>query len=228
MTDDKALAEAAALLAEFLTDEPFTKRLARIEEEAKNADADQLKRLAVDAGIETSLLVAGAVVRKAFGRVSDVIHATGTLLCLPHLLAAGETISNRPSLAAGNDRSRPFDVETDEQVAEFKFSVWRGSADVARQRSLVRGYVRLAADDSGRARRLYVIGPQPVRFLTTSRSKMTTWLTSRNDRDQFENVFGPIDGHEVATFVAAHPEVDVVDLVARLPHVVGSLPHVVG
>jgi hypothetical protein len=41
-----------------------------------------------------------------------VIHATAIGVDLPHLLEAGEVLK-RPSLGAGNDPSRPSDVETD-------------------------------------------------------------------------------------------------------------------
>ena len=42
------------------------------------------------------------------------------------MLEPGERLANRPSLAAGNDPSRTFDLETDRRVAEFKLAIWNG------------------------------------------------------------------------------------------------------
>lgn len=64
------------------------------------------------------LLRSAFYARAEFGRINDLIHAAAIALALPHLLATGEVLK-RPSLAAGNDPSRPFDVETDRRVAEF-------------------------------------------------------------------------------------------------------------
>ena len=70
--------------------------------------------------IESETLYAALAVRATFGRVSDVIHALVITLALPRILRSGETIDVRPSLAAGNDPSRKFDLETNQRVAEFE------------------------------------------------------------------------------------------------------------
>lgn len=106
------------------------------------------------------------VVRERIGRVSDVIHAAAIGLSLPVLLQPGEEVITRPSLAAGNDISRPFDLETNCRVAEFKLSRWTGS-DAMRKRRTFKDLVHLAAEGSSRAAELYVLGDKPIHFLQT-------------------------------------------------------------
>ncbi|WP_283814259.1 hypothetical protein [Bradyrhizobium aeschynomenes] len=44
------------------------------------------------------------------------------MLCLPHILEEGEIV-DYVSLGAGNT-GRPFDLETNRRIAEFKFIHW--------------------------------------------------------------------------------------------------------
>jgi hypothetical protein len=67
-------------------------------------------------------MVAALTGRESLGRLNDLIHAAGIVVALPHLLEDGEEIAVRPSLAVGNDPSRPFHLETDRRVAEFKLA----------------------------------------------------------------------------------------------------------
>lgn len=78
-------------------------------------------------GADHELLSAAITVRRDLGRISDLIHAAAIVLVLPQVLEDGEQIINRPSLAAGNDPSRPYDLETNRRVAEFKLSRWAGT-----------------------------------------------------------------------------------------------------
>jgi hypothetical protein len=112
-----------------------------------------------------------------FGRINDVIHAVAIALTLPRLLEPGERLK-RPSLAAGNDPSRPFDIETDRRAAEFKLSRWTGH-DAGRKRQLFKDLVHLAAADvSERSVELYVLGTRPQQFLTTT-SSTAGWALNR-------------------------------------------------
>ena len=54
------------------------------------------------------LLDAALDVRARLGRINDLIHAAAIVLMLPHILEPGERLVRRPSLAAGNDPTRPF------------------------------------------------------------------------------------------------------------------------
>ncbi|MFJ9594565.1 hypothetical protein ACIRS3_17560 [Streptomyces virginiae] len=77
---------------------------------------------------------------------------SGVPLALPHVPEEGETIARHPSLR---------------RVAEGKLARWRG-ADAMRKRQVVKDLAVLAADRSGRRADLFVIGPEPARFLRTS------------------------------------------------------------
>jgi hypothetical protein len=54
-----------------------------------------------------------------------------------HAYTAPRTLPTlrRPSLGARDDPSRPCNIETEQQIAEFKFSSWKGS-DAMRKRQL--------------------------------------------------------------------------------------------
>lgn len=91
---------------------------------------------------------------------------------LPLILEDGERVARRPSLASGNDPSRPFDLETDRRITEFKVGVWKG-ADTMRARALTSDFVRLAMAETDRVAELYVVGHRLGHFIANSR--MTVW-----------------------------------------------------
>lgn len=184
--------EAFGLLVDFLAGGRLTSVVAGLEHRLQSADADEVTRESAAEHIDEELLAAAVTLRKQIGRLNDLIHAAGICLALPAVMQPGERMANRPSLAAGNDPTRPFDVETDRRVAEFKFAVWTG-ADAMRKRGVFHDLVHLAADNSGRRAQLFVVGPQPIKFLRTSKSSAHWALTrgSDNTRSLFEARFGP-------------------------------------
>lgn len=210
-------------LGAFLDRAPLTDTIASLEEALEGATQAEVGGLLKDAGISPGLLQDAMTVRARIGRVSDVIHATAIALSLPALLQPGEVIG-RPSLAAGNDRTRPFDLETDRRVAEFKLARWKGS-DAMRKRQTFKDLVHLAAEESDRVAELYVLGEQPIRFLQTSRSK-ASWGLDRFPRTQrlFEDKFGSLD-MAIADFTGEHgAHVKVVDLEERMPRIFAEHP----
>jgi len=123
----------------------------------------------------------------------------------------------RPSLAAGNDPSRPFDVETTLRVAEFKLARWDGS-DAMRKRQLFKDLVHLAADTSERSAELFVLGELPLRFLRRTRSS-AGWALDRFPaaRKLFGERFGTLDV-PISDFVKGPgSRVKVIDLEERMP-----------
>lgn len=58
------------------------------------------------------MLDAVLLVRQHAGRLNDVVHAATIVQVLLALLEPGEEVLVRPSLAAGNDPGRPYDLET--------------------------------------------------------------------------------------------------------------------
>jgi hypothetical protein len=212
------LAERLAPLTAFMGAAPLTTAIAGLERGLDGCGKSDVARLLQAQGVSADLLRAAFVARAEFGRINDVIHAAAIALALPQLLEEGEVLK-KPSLAAGNDPSRPYDVETNRRAAEFKLSRWDGH-DAGRKRQLFKDVVHLAAADIGdRRAELYVLGDRPKRFLTTTRST-AGWALNRiadNTRDLFEARFGSID-ISIPSFVegaAAH--VEIVDLELVLP-----------
>lgn len=221
-TDAARLGRAVALLAGFLGAEPLTTTIASLEWDLRGRTAGDVGDIAAARGVGPELMVAALTVRESLGRLNDLIHAAGIVLALPHLLEDGEEIVVRPSLAAGNDPHRPFDLETSRRVAEFKLARWRG-ADAMRKRQTFKDLVMLAADRTGRRAELFVVGPEPGRFLRTSRAT-AGWALDRapHVRRVFEESFGSLD-LSVAEFTARHAgHVQVTDLCEVLPPVVAA------
>ena len=205
------LAAVAALMS-FLRADGLTERLAGVESALVGCSGTAGAEAAAGRGLTGELLATALTVRSQVCRLNDVIHACTIALALPHILEPDEQIAVRPSLGAGNDASRPFDLETDRRVAEFKVAQWKGK-DTMRKRTLVSDLVHLALDDSGRRAQLYVVGARPVRFLQTTRTTVS-WALGRaapSTRTRFEARFDP--AMTIAEFTAgpaAH--VDVLDL----------------
>jgi hypothetical protein len=199
----QAAGDAFATLVAFLRSAPFTASLSGLERELVGITNDTAPDVTAAAGLTEQLLESALIVRRDVGRVSDVIHATVIALALHVILEPGETISNRPSLGPGNDKSRPFDLETDRRIAEFKVAVWSGG-DMMRKRGITADLVHLAMDDSGRRPELWVAGDEPLRFLTTSASPVVNLLSrsSRHLRAKYEARYG--QDLTLRDFVATH------------------------
>jgi 8-oxoguanine DNA glycosylase-like protein len=192
---------SVARLTTFLRDRPLTGAIAMLEHDLDGKIGDDVADVVRGARIDLELLHASIAVRAQLGRVSDLIHAAAITLALPGLLDGDERLIKRPSLAAGNDPGRPFDLETDRRVAEFKLSQWKG-ADAMRKRQTFKDLVHLAADTTGRTRELYVVGTRPIHFLRSSLSP-AAWALDRSPVTQrlFVERFGGLD-MKIADFTA--------------------------
>jgi hypothetical protein len=181
-------------VVDFLADENLTARVARLEADLDGTDHSQARDLAMTAGLSTKLVEAALVVRRHTVRIDDLIHASVITQMLPLILAEGERVIRRPSLASGDDCTRPFDLETDRRVAEFEIDVWKGS-DTMRSRAVVADLVHLALAAPGRAAELYLLGQRPIRFLTSS-TVTVQWALNRAAPDlraRFTARFGQQD-----------------------------------
>lgn len=170
--DPERLRAAFEAVVGFLTEAGLTTRVGRLEAEFEGADRTRAASHAETSGLSVDLIHAALLVRQHVGRIDDLIHAAVITRVLPLILEDGERVTRRPSLASGNDASRPFDLETDRRIAEFKVAVWKG-ADTMRARALTSDFVQLAMAETDRVPELYVVGPRPAHFLATSR--MTVW-----------------------------------------------------
>lgn len=165
--EDGIGAAAFEMLDRFLSTESLTAKIARLEATIDGADAAAAEQVLESSGFDGDLVDSALIVRERVGMLDTLIHAAVIMQVLPIILGPGEVVSKRPSLGAGNDPGRVFDLETNQRVAEFKLSSWKG-ADSMRQRGLFADVVGLSMDTSGRRREVYVVGALPVRFLTTS------------------------------------------------------------
>ncbi|WP_370362118.1 PE-PGRS family protein [Catenulispora sp. MAP12-49] len=222
MTDEMDLLTAVEKLDDFLRTAPLTEAVATLERTLEGADRAGVTQAAASAGITAELLAAAVIVRARLGRINDLVHAAGIVLALPSLLEDGERIITRPSLAAGNDPTRPYDLHTDLRAAEFKFSQWKG-ADSMRKRQTFKDFVLLAASDAPRAE-LLVIGPGPGHFLRSCTSTASWGLDrAKGARAVFEDKFGTLDT-TIAQFTATHgAHVTITDICTLLPGQVAAL-----
>jgi hypothetical protein len=189
--DPVLLRRAFDELVAFLTGENLTSRVARLEAGLDGSDHRQADVLASSSGLSAELIQAALMVRRHTCRIDDLIHASVITQLLPRILAEGERVARRPSLASGDDCTRPFDLETDRRVAEFEIAVWKGS-DNRRGRALVTDLVHLAMADTDRTAELYVMGWRPIRFLTTS-TVTVQWALDRaapDLRSRFADRYG--------------------------------------
>ena len=122
--------ESLRLLSKFAGGD-LTETLCRIEANARGLTADCAAAFLNDQGAGRAVLTAATDMKRLVGQINVTIHALGILLCLPHVLEDGERVEYL-SLGAGNT-GRPFDLETDRRVAEFKFINWRGGPESIRQ-----------------------------------------------------------------------------------------------
>lgn len=131
---------------------------------------------------------AAATIKDVVGEINVIIHALGILLCLPRILDADERIEY-VSLGAGNT-GRPFDLETNKRIAEFKFIRWRGGPEAIRQNGLFKDFFNLAEAETPKRRCLYVLDKKrPLSFLKGSRA-LSSVLNVHAVRQRFFQLVG--------------------------------------
>lgn len=166
----------------------LTQVLKGIERDAAGVTAADCGALLDRARADRGTLRAAADLKGVAGQVNVTIHALGILLCLPHILEAGETVES-VSLGAGNT-GRPFDLQTNLRVAEFKFSYWRGS-DAIRENATFKDFLELEAYQTSKRRHLYLLCKEDaVTFLQGNRRLENVLSGHRKVRKSFFARFG--------------------------------------
>ena len=147
----------------------LTATLARIESSLGGVSAETLHDSLSQYGALEDTLTSAGQLKRLVGQLNVVIHALGILLCLPKILDPGEMIESA-SLGAGNT-GRPFDLETNRRVAEFKFIRWQGGAETIRQNGLFKDFYLLAEHETPKKKYLYVLETRhPLKFLNGGRA----------------------------------------------------------
>ena len=186
MTDDPT--NIVHLPARF-TGADLTETLSRIEGIIRGLSVKDCGAFLEREGVDRETLVAAAELKRLADQINVTIHALGILLCLPHILEAGETIEY-VSLGAGNT-GRQFDLETNRRVAEFKFIRWRGGAETIRQNSIFKDFYLLAEHPTSKRKHIYVLGTQHVRKFLRGGRALTSVLSRNNKlRNMFFKRFG--------------------------------------
>jgi hypothetical protein len=153
----------------------LTTRIRVIEAALAAVDGDPAARFSDSVEATDDLLRGALLVKRMAGQINVVIHAVAILRALPYVLEPDETVLSA-SLGAGNS-GRDWDLETDRQVAEFKFITWKG-ADAVRQNSLFVDVFHLAEAVTERRKVMYVTGAAtPRRFLERSNRNLTSVLS---------------------------------------------------
>src|SRR5260370_38525763 len=97
-----------------------------------------IEKLLTARNINTRLFESAFYIKRQFGQIDEVIHATGILLALPKILLPDEEICGL-SLAACNT-GHHFDLETTHRIAGFTFISWRGGPQVIRQNKIFKDF----------------------------------------------------------------------------------------
>ena len=219
METEQDLADAVALIAPLLGGAGgLGQRIAALESELAGKDRQAIASIVAAHGLAPATLSASLFVRENLGKLSDLIHATGIALALPYLLEPREFLKT-PSLAAGNDPSRLFDVETNLRAAEFKLARWTNAGNGAREKDLFKDLVLLTQAPSSLRLEIYVRGPRPARFLSGNASARKQLKRSQAVLAIFdEQVEDP--EISVASYVSAYAShVRVIDLEQAVPAV---------
>lgn len=165
MAQDEDLAAAVALIAPLLgVPGGLGQRVAALESDLAGRNRETTAAVVAAHGLTPATFSACLLVREELGKLSDLIHATGIALALPHLLESNEVLKT-PSLAAGNDPGRLYDVETNLRAAEFKFARWTNGGNGGREKDLFKDLVLLTQAPLSLRPEIYVRGPRPARFL---------------------------------------------------------------
>src|SRR5665811_1387040 len=183
------LERALSALASFASPEEFTLRISEIESSLTSLTREQAADRLVEERVDSSVFDAALTVKRLAGRINDIVHAVGILTALPHVLEPGEVILSL-SLASGNT-GKAYDLETDRQIAEFKFVTWQGGPESIRQNGLFIDLFRLAGADTDKRRLLYVVGErQPLRFLNGRRSLKSVLSRNASAARSFQDFYG--------------------------------------
>ncbi|MCZ7374888.1 hypothetical protein [Micromonospora sp. WMMC250] len=222
--DEQRLADAFSSLLMFIGTGDLTSRIAALETDLEGIDREAAAEMAATSELGFDVLDAALQVRKYAGRLSDIIHAAVIMQTLPLILEDGERVIRRPSLAAGNDPGRLFDLETDRRVAEFKMAVWKGR-DTMRKRGVFADLVHLALAGPPRKAQLFVSGPLPISYLRSSKGS-AAWALGRsspNLRRRFDEEFGSVE-MSVRDFTAGPAKhVELIDLTSLLPTIAPAI-----
>jgi hypothetical protein len=206
MGDRSEIEEALAAVQAFSAGAALTARIAYLETHLQGKTRDKATALLTADRIDETALSGALTIKQLSAQIDVVIHALGILTSLPYILESGEVIESL-SLGAGNT-GRHHDLETDRQIAEFKFIQWRGGSEAIRQNNVFIDIFNLASASTTKRRVLYLLDKHhALRFLGNRRAIASVLSKNASVHDRFH---------------AAHPDtfVTVRDYWATVEHLV--------
>ena len=134
MKDRSDIEEALAAVQAFGAGPALTARISDLETRLQGTTRDKTAALLAADQIDETTLTGALTIKQLSAQIDVVIHTLGILTSLPYILKRGETIQSL-SLGAGNT-GRHHDLETDRQIAEFKFIQWRERSGAVDRRAV--------------------------------------------------------------------------------------------
>lgn len=184
MDDRSDIEEAFAAVQAFGAGAALTARIANLETRLQGKTRDKAAALLTADHVDEAALSGALTIKQLSAQIDVVIHALGILTSLPYVLKRGEVIQSL-SLGAGNT-GRHHDLETDHQIAEFKFIQWRGGSEAMRQNNVFIDIFNLASASTKKRRVLYLLDKHhALRFLGNRRTITSVLSKNASVHDRF-------------------------------------------
>jgi hypothetical protein len=165
----QAIMDAIAAVRAIGVGQGLTRRIADLERRFAGADTSRVRHLLEEEELSERSLRGALTLKQLASQIDVVVHAVGILTALPHVLRDGEVVESL-SLGAGTG-GKPHDLETNLQIAEFKFIQWQRTGNAVRENSLFVDMFALASAETEKRRVLYVVGSEvPLRFFRGGRA----------------------------------------------------------
>ena len=194
----------------------LTRRIADLEREFAGADGSRVGQLLEEEHFSERSLRGALTLKKLAIQIDVVVHAVGILTALPHVLDGDEVVESM-SLGAGTGGKR-HDLETNLQIAEFKFIQWQPTGNAVRENSLFVDLFALARADTEKRRVLYVVGSEvPLRFFHGGRAVNSVLSQNAAAAARFRALHGSRFTTVGEYWASLAGGVEVIDLLGRVP-----------
>lgn len=212
----EGLVEAVALLEALTKTSGLTSWIGGLEVSLQGADSAQVGAAIARDGIGRETLDAALLIKRVSGQINVLVHTIWILNALPYILEPGERVESL-SLGAGNT-GRPYDLETDKRVAEFKFTAWRGGPESIRQNQLFKDLFYLVSRPTTKRRYLYVVGKaRPMHFFEHGRALTSVLSKDAATAARFREIHGDRFRTVREYYATVRHLIEVVDLADLVP-----------
>jgi hypothetical protein len=208
--------EAVAAVRALGTGTALTATIAGLEHQLQSMSRADVCSAVAEHGATDEVMSAALLIKALSGQITVVVHAVGILVSLPYVPAEDEVIESL-SLGAGNT-GRSHDLETDQQIAEFKFIEWRGGPESIRQNSLFADLFNLVNTETTKRKALYVVGSAtPLRFLCNRRALTSVLSKNAAVAARFRDLHGDTFTTVREYYESVQHQVEIVDLRELVP-----------